>query len=141
MIRVPIDDANTWHVNIGMSQPDEDEEPSVTVRDLPWSRDGGFILDEVLPQDFMAWITQGRFGVDGNTPRQIEHLGASDRGIILYRNALSAAIDAVARGEDPPGLVYDEATNDSLAIRGEHEMGGSLQSFRLPGQAVRAQTF
>ena len=54
----------------------------------------------------MAWITQGPL-----TPRNLEHLGVSDRGVILYRNMLSDAINAVERGEDPPCLVRDPAKN------------------------------
>ena len=52
----------------------------------------------------MAWVVQGDI-----TPRHLEHLGVSDRGIIIYRNVLSDAIDAVARGEDPPGVIRDAA--------------------------------
>jgi 5,5'-dehydrodivanillate O-demethylase len=139
-IRVPIDDANTWHVNMGMFEVSEGEEPAVTVKDLPWKRDGKYILDEVLPQDFMAWETQAKFGKNGTAPRHLEHLGVSDRGIILYRQALSDAIDAVARGDDPPGVVFTEAQNEALHIRGEDEGGGSLQAYRIPG-VVRPSIF
>jgi 5,5'-dehydrodivanillate O-demethylase len=139
-IRVPIDDANTWHVNMGMFEVSEGEEPAVTVKDLPWKRDGKYILDEVLPQDFIAWETQAKFGKNGTAPRHLEHLGVSDRGIILYRQALSDAIDAVARGDDPPGVVFTEAQNEALHIRGEDEGGGSLQAYRIPG-VVRPSIF
>jgi hypothetical protein len=54
----------------------------------------------------LAWVTQGPL-----TPRQLEHLGVSDRGVIMYRNELSDAIDAVERGEDPPGLVRNPEDN------------------------------
>ena len=37
--------------------------------------------------------------------RTQEHLGASDKGIVLYRKMLKNAIDAVAKGKDPMGVL------------------------------------
>jgi hypothetical protein len=36
-----------------------------------------------------------------------EHLATSDRGVIMTREMLRAAVEAVARGEDPAGIVRD----------------------------------
>src|SRR5258705_11660998 len=90
------------------------------VRDIPWQHeDGRLYLDTVIGTDMMAWITQGPL-----TPRHLEHLGVSDRGVILYRNMLSDAILAVEHGEDPPGLVRDPAKNyPMLTYRGEEGVG------------------
>jgi 5,5'-dehydrodivanillate O-demethylase oxygenase subunit len=40
--------------------------------------------------------------------RTQEHLGASDRGIILFRKMLKRAISAVAKGKDPMGVIRDK---------------------------------
>jgi 5,5'-dehydrodivanillate O-demethylase len=106
-IRVPIDDTNTLHI-VYWTAPRAAEEPEkIEVYDLPHTRDDGFLItDTIVGTDMLAWVSQGPM-----TPRNLEHLGVSDRGIILYRNQLSDAIDAVERGEDPPGLVTDPAEN------------------------------
>ena len=42
------------------------------------------------------------------TDRTREILASSDRGIVLFRKLLRQAIDAVARGETPQGVGYDD---------------------------------
>ena len=132
-IRVPIDDTNTLHIRYETARLGPDEEPQTTVPafDLPYRReDGSFILDSgAFGQDMMAWVVQGDL-----TPRHLEHLGVSDRGIIIYRNVLSDAIDAVARGEDPPGVIRDPAVNEpmiNIAREGNH-----LGSYRIEGRSA-----
>ena len=64
----------------------------------------------------------------------------SDRGIIMYREALSKAIDAVESGEDAPWLVLDEALNTPmLMFKGEDDLGVARQAFRVPGREQRNQ--
>jgi 5,5'-dehydrodivanillate O-demethylase len=106
-IRVPIDDTNTLHL-VYLTSPREPGEPERTeVFDLPHTHeDGRLITETIVGTDMLAWVSQGPM-----TPRNLEHLGVSDRGIILYRNQLSDAMDAVERGEDPPGLVTDPVEN------------------------------
>jgi 5,5'-dehydrodivanillate O-demethylase len=55
-------------------------------------------------QDDAAQDNQGPGRIADRTR---EHLGTSDRGIILFRKMLREAIDAVARGEDPLGVSRD----------------------------------
>jgi hypothetical protein len=43
--------------------------------------------------------------------RTREHLGDSDAHVAAVRVGLLSAIEAVQRGEDVPGVVFDEATN------------------------------
>jgi hypothetical protein len=50
-----------------------------------------------MPGDKEAIVSQGPIAIHAN-----EHLATSDRGVIMTRRMLRAAIDAVARGEDPP---------------------------------------
>ena len=53
-------------------------------------------------QDDVAADSQGVIA-----DRTDEHLGVSDRGIILLRKMIQDAIEAVKRGEDPPGILRD----------------------------------
>lgn len=57
------------------------------------------------------WYTQG-----ATTDRSIEHLGHSDRGIILFRKLLKENIDEVRRGEDPMNVFRDPAKNVCLEL-------------------------
>jgi 5,5'-dehydrodivanillate O-demethylase len=50
-------------------------------------------------QDQMAWETQGPIA-----DRTKEHLGESDRGVILFRKLLRDQIHAVQSGADPVGV-------------------------------------
>lgn len=56
-----------------------------------------------LSQDVVMWETQGRI-----SDRTKEHLGASDKGIVLLRRAMFENIEKVRRGEDPLGIVRDQ---------------------------------
>jgi 5,5'-dehydrodivanillate O-demethylase len=134
-IRVPIDDAHTWQVRYATSIPKPGEGPVSRVFEVPYEdENGNLIVEGVTNQDLMAWITQGRtlFTKPGIAPRHLEHLGVSDRGIIMYRNLMLAAADAVERGEDPPGLVYDTAKNEPMIkFHGEAEMGDARAAFAI----------
>jgi hypothetical protein len=40
---------------------------------------------------------------------ELEQLGSLDRGVAMYRRYVRAGIEAVARGEQPPGVYRDHA--------------------------------
>ncbi len=62
-------------------------------------------------QDSAAQVSQGAI-VD----RSKEHLGYSDRGVILVRKLWKQAIETAIRGEDPPNLIRDKARNHLVHI-------------------------
>ena len=107
--RVPMDDTHLL-VYSYFTVPYAADEPRQTViptYEIPYKHaDGRLIVDTVLGQDMMAWITQGDI-----TDRATERLGSSDQGIILYRQVLLEQIERVERGEDPMGVVRDAARN------------------------------
>ena len=51
-----------------------------------------------MNQDFVAWVGQGTIA-----DRTKEHLGKSDRGVIMMRKRMFEQMDAVAAGRDPIG--------------------------------------
>jgi 5,5'-dehydrodivanillate O-demethylase len=128
-VRVPIDDTNTMHYLVRTKPVGGGEEPSLEVKDFPWATPEGKIrVDGVFPTDYMAWITQGPVA-----PRPLEHLGRTDRGIILYRQLLNDSIAKVQRGEDPHGIIRDEAMNQQMIhIRTENDMGGARRAYQTP---------
>jgi 5,5'-dehydrodivanillate O-demethylase len=64
-----------------------------------------------MNQDFVAWVGQGPIA-----DRTKEHLGESDRGIILFRRRMLEEAAVVARGGDPKAVIRDPAKNVKLAL-------------------------
>ena len=67
-----------------------------------------FDMTTVNGQDAAAQIGQGRIA-----DRAAEHLGYSDRGVIQVRKLWMSAIQAVMRGDDPPGILRDLKKRDA----------------------------
>ncbi len=112
--RVPIDDEHTLHIHVFCSRPEEGSEaktafdPPVEYKE-PYKEPADklhpfthFTMHQVIPQDHMAWETQGPVA-----DRSIEHLSYSDRGIVLYRRVARENIAKVQNGEDPMGVQRD----------------------------------
>ena len=98
--RVPIDDTHTYHVSLyifpaapGQQAPRQEFVP---YRSVPLKQDGNWVLNYTFNQDYMAWVTQGSIA-----QRDKEKLGASDRGIILFRHMLLEQVERVREGEEP----------------------------------------
>jgi 5,5'-dehydrodivanillate O-demethylase len=108
-IRIPIDDTTTMHLQYLTKKKDvPGPRGYVPARRVPlFNEDGKIIADSIPKQDELAWVAQGAIS---DRPR--EHLGASDRGIILYRKVLEEQLDKIERGEDPIGVVRDPAVNE-----------------------------
>jgi hypothetical protein len=66
---------------------------------------------------------QDRAAVEGQGPitdRTLEKLAPSDRGVIMFRQMLREAIDAVEAGRDPVGVIRD-AKDDKPIYFGTHQ--------------------
>jgi 5,5'-dehydrodivanillate O-demethylase len=64
-----------------------------------------------MNQDFIAWVGQGVIA-----DRTKEHLGESDRGVILIRKRLLEDLAAVAAGRDPKGAIRDPGANHNVHL-------------------------
>lgn len=116
-IRVPIDDTHTkiYFVRFFPSENGEtvehDDPPVEYIKPYknppdalhPFTR---FRMDAVQAQDHMAWETQGPIA-----DRTRERLTSADRGIILLREVMFREMKKVQRGQDPMGIIRDEAKN------------------------------
>ena len=98
---LPIDDTRTRMYSLLRVDVEPGRGPVLP----PRARHGGKLWAELteeehrrMPGDAEAMVSQGRI-----TARNREHLASSDRGVILVRQRIREAIDAVERGEDPPG--------------------------------------
>jgi 5,5'-dehydrodivanillate O-demethylase len=107
--RVPIDDTHTlhvsqyvWHGAPGTTVPKQDVVPyrEVALKD----DEGRWIVDLVFNQDYMAWVTQGPIA-----DRSKEVLGASDRGVIMFRKQLRRELNVLEDGGEPMNVFRDEA--------------------------------
>jgi 5,5'-dehydrodivanillate O-demethylase len=120
-IRVPIDDYNTarWWV---MCHQKEAGAPEQKFEDIPFFSPPLALLDENdqpqynlldsnSAQDVAAWITHGEIA-----DRTGEHLGRSDKGIIMFREMLEANIRKVESGGDPMNTFRDPAENVYLGM-------------------------
>ena len=67
----------------------------------------------------MAWETQGSL-----TDRSREHLGTSDRGILILRKLLKEQIEIVARGGEPIGVLRNPDKNRIIDLDVYHEPFG-----------------
>jgi 5,5'-dehydrodivanillate O-demethylase len=115
--RVPLDDATTLSVGWFFDRVPEEMEPFRQER-IPWwygplkdPASGRWLDSHVMNQDFVAWVGQGTFA-----DRTQEHLGESDRGVILMRKRMLEEAEAVRRGGVPKGNVWDEGENRRVEL-------------------------
>jgi 5,5'-dehydrodivanillate O-demethylase len=115
--RVPIDDENMLSVTWHFSRVPNEREPYIQGTIPTWhgpikdALTGKWITSHVMNQDFVAWLGQGALA-----DRTKEHLGTSDRGVIMIRKRYLDDIDAMARGEDPKAIVRDPAINRRIDL-------------------------
>jgi 5,5'-dehydrodivanillate O-demethylase len=118
--RIPIDDERTRIIWVGL-MPKESQIPLPAGEDadVPYEYsadtalpDGEFDMSTFYGQDRAVWETMGT-----TVDRTAEILGASDRGVVMYRRMLAEQIDRVERGEDPTiAVVTDPAKNRIIAF-------------------------
>lgn len=124
-LRVPIDDTHTLHFNyvtrpLAEGEAAQVEVPLVAVPAV--HENGEPVLESIIGQDMMAWVTQGPVA-----PRELENLARSDRGVVLYRRMLVENIERVERGEDPLGVIRDPARNEPMiTLAREHNHLASM---------------
>jgi 5,5'-dehydrodivanillate O-demethylase len=120
--RVPVDDTHTYHVAYQASTPKEGQEPTarvpVEVADVfdPVRNRFKVETNRGLAQDVMAWITQGPV-----MDRSEEHLGDSDRGVILYRRLLNEQARIAQDGGDPLNVFRDPAEAAYVHVQTEED--------------------
>ena len=103
---VPQDDTNTMFIEFRHVSETEGVTPA-------WWADRGIMLPGQLaadtyeesqrhPADYEAQVSQRPIAIHG-----LEHLGATDRGVSMFRNQIRRGIRAVKGGDEPPGLCHN----------------------------------
>jgi len=120
--RVPIDDTHTRHFTLhtwqaapGTKAPVQDVVPA---REFEVRDDKGkyLNLDVFFSQDYLVWSTQGPVA-----RRELEKLGESDKGVIMFRKMLISQLELVRKGQEPSINVFREAApNDTIEVPLEH---------------------
>lgn len=106
--RIPIDDENMLSIGWMFNRVPNERQPFEQDAIPTWRgpitdpETGRWHSRHVMNQDFVAWVGQGTIA-----DRTLEKLGLSDRGIQMLRKQLLADVEAVARGEDPKGIIRD----------------------------------
>ncbi len=142
-MRVPVDDTHTLHLWFNAYLPPagavvpEHLRAKVHTYDVPYrDAQGHFIMDNIDGQDMMAWVTQGAIA-----DRTQEHLGASDKGVALYRRVLKREMKKVQDGLEPMGVLRDPARNQRIELPTEtkkHHNSDGFASFMLRTHAKYA---
>ena len=135
-MRVPVDDTHTMHLWFNAYVPPQGVEvpkhllEKVHTYEVPFMDDKGeYIVDNVDGQDMMAWISQGAIA-----DRSLENLGATDKGIVMYRRMLKREMQKVQTGIDPMGIVRDSALNERIDLPNEkkkHHNSDGFTSFMM----------
>ena len=142
-MRVPVDDTHTLHLWYNAYLPPEGAAvppqllETVHTYDVPFKDEHGeYIMDNIDGQDMMAWITQGPIA-----DRTREKLGASDKGVALYRRVLKREIKRMQEGHDPKGVLRDPTRNGVIDLPHEkkkHHNSDGFASFMLRTHAKYA---
>ena len=105
---VPRDDASTMLLELRHISEEEEREPAWWLdrnQMLPAQLPGSDILREqqMQPGDYEAQVSQRPIAVHG-----LEHLGATDRGVTMFRRQIRNGIRRVQAGEGPGVQGRDE---------------------------------
>ncbi|HEY3115414.1 MAG TPA: Rieske 2Fe-2S domain-containing protein [Chloroflexota bacterium] len=118
--RVPIDDTHSQTLWIGFDPSKDGSENQQTEIPLTYNQfkdeNGDFTMSDNGNQDSMAWETQGPI-----RDRSIERLGATDQGVVLFRELLSEQIGIVRGGDDPLGVIRDPNRNQIIRFAEKRE--------------------
>jgi hypothetical protein len=100
---VAIDDTHQLGASIRWVADNDLDQPTGREQRAPAGRkDASYEYTQCHPDDKEAVESQGPIALHG-----LEHLVTSDKGVIMFRRILRAAIDAINQGNDPKGIIRD----------------------------------
>ena len=147
--RVPIDDGNMLSVGWFFDRVPNEMEPYQQDRIPYWvspikdALTDRWITSHIMNQDFVAWVGQGTVA-----DRTQEHLGESDRGVIMMRRRILEDAERVARGEEPKAVIRDAEKNRLVRlpiigrdffVNGSSKVESETSRQRTPGLPLRRE--
>ena len=148
---VPLDDNHT--MNIGFNHYDEINPPDMDKyyagTDFGQMPDRPYAERQLLPGDYDAQVSIGETAIHAR-----EHLGATDRGVSLFRRLVHQGIRDVAEGRDPvpsaqrvngPIRTYAHDTIQPVPIKNDpeaelkqlHQIGNKVTDDVITGKYTR----
>jgi 5,5'-dehydrodivanillate O-demethylase oxygenase subunit len=126
--RVPADDTHTMHFTVEFGAVVDGKPVTKILQDraeegIQETQPGVYRWDESI-----GWFARGdqdRLAQESQGPiydRSTEHLGTTDKGVILLRNLYRQSIETVKKGLDPVGIVRDPAKNEMIRLRPYEEL-------------------
>jgi 5,5'-dehydrodivanillate O-demethylase len=115
--RVPMDDENTLSVTWAFERVPKGSEPYEQGAIPSWHgpikdpATGRWLTNHVMNQDFIAWVGQGRIA-----DRTKEHLGQSDRGILMLRKRFFEELDRLHEGKDTKAVIRNPQVNECITL-------------------------
>ena len=120
--RVPVDDTCSMHFTVEFGAVRDGKPVAKIMEDrsdqgIVETKQGVYRWDDSIgwfargDQDRAAQESQGTI-----YDRSTEHLGATDKGVILLRRLYRESIEAVQSGRDPLGVVRDPAKNEMIRL-------------------------
>jgi 5,5'-dehydrodivanillate O-demethylase oxygenase subunit len=137
--RVPIDDTQTRILWVGFMPDPEARTPEGAALPFEYleagrNADGEHDLRSFYSQDQWAWESQGEI-----YNRSEETLGATDRGVVLFRKMLAEQIDRVAQGLAPSvGVVTDPSQNRCIDFPSATRPAGGSEAMSFVNAAAPA---
>ena len=124
-----MDDTHTYYIWYSVRDAKEHEDAHQKPEDIPVYRtpmpgvdENGIpiweLFDNNSGQDHMAWQSQGPL-----MARNLEKLGQSDVGVIMFRRLLNEQIDIMEDGGDPMNVFRDPAKNVDIRLHFDGEEG------------------
>ena len=122
---VPVDDESTVGFHVELIDPTKKifQPPHAPIP-------RGYEETQRAPDDWEAQCSQRPIA-----RHALEHLATSDRGVVLFRRHLSEAIDAMERGEDPPGIARDPA-DQIIIVPSGNEVIGAAEPGSRPAESL-----
>ena len=119
--RVPVDDTCSMHFTVEFCAARDGQAVKImedrSDQGIVDTKQGVYRWDDSIgwfargDQDRAAQESQGTV-----YDRSTEHLGATDKGVILLRRLYRESIEAVQKGRDPIGVVRDAAKNEIIRL-------------------------
>ena len=139
--RVPVDDSHTFSFAF-FNSPVPGDELFVQERIPYWAaivtdpNTGRWVNTHIMNQDIIAWVGQGTVA-----DRTQEHLGESDRGVIMMRKKMLEQAEVVADGGEPKAIIRDPEQNHRLYLPrvGRSRPGGGLPGGDAPSRSGGAE--
>jgi 5,5'-dehydrodivanillate O-demethylase len=126
--RVPMDDTRTIHYTVEFGAIVDGKMMGTIMTDRSAQRVQETTFGVYRWDDSIGWFgreDQDRAAQESQGPifdRTTEHLGHTDRGVILLRRLYKESIEAVKGGRDPLGVIRDPARNQLIRLEPHEDL-------------------